>query len=869
MKILLCCLAALGMTAATRGAPFVVRDGNTKAVLVASDQARDEAVQAMEDLSLYLQRATGVAFSTLSEKEADPTKYPFRLYVGDCRALPEADRAELSRLDRDAYLLHVTDDGSAFLVGPRPWSTYWAVCQFLEDQVGVRWLIPGPLGEDVPQRQRLVVDPYRKVFTPVILSRLWSGAGYGGRWSLRQRIHRRYAFHHNLLHVFDPAKYYDEHPEWYPLRANGKRYRPQGPKDHSWQPCFASESSVQHAADCARAAWAADPDLESFSYGCNDGQGWCECEGCKAMDRPMEPWEGFEGTYSYRYYTWLNKVAAELEKTHPDHLIGCLAYSSYILPPEAIGLHRNIIPYFTSNRADYYEPEFKAQDEKLLAWWGRVAHQMGIYEYAYGMGFAIPRIYTHIFQEAIRFAVAHGVTGFYAEVYPNWGLDGPKLYLMSRLVWNPDIDVDAVTTEWNRRMFREAWKPMSRYFQCCEIAWAQQSTGRGHWAYRLAADPKQFEVFPPRTIQQCRSLLDEAAAMAKTDIVRQRIAFFTKTWEITELLAGNYWAGREVQDLIDADAPLPEVAAALRRMADRVTTLDVDAFIQQRVGNDPIAFYPPKPSWIAPLKEGSSANAMRTSASRLAERVVRDAVAKGSPSAAELRTLIAQRLDEAFGNDGSEAYRQYVDRLRSMALKVAKVVRAKKAPAIDAVLDDPVWKRADVLTDFVRWGQTTPSAYVTRARLAHDDTMLYIALECEQDTSKLVTNAAPRDGSTWKDDSVEIFINPGLEQAPYVQFIINAAGAFFDLWGRSENESYQEKVGRDFHCRWAAKVYPDRWTAEIAVPLGEFDCTPKPNSMLRFNLARNVQGKNAEISAWFLSVKAHADARSRGWIVFE
>jgi hypothetical protein len=55
----------------------------------------------------------------------------------------------------------------------------------------------------------------------------------------------------------------------------------------------------------------------------------------------------------------------------------------------------------------------------------------------------------------------------------------------------------------------------------------------------------------------------------------------------------------------------------------------------------------------------------------------------------------------------------------------------------------------------------------------------------------------------------------------------------------------------------------------VAIPLAEFGGRPTRNSLLRLNLARNVQGKNSEISAWFLSVKAHADPLSRGWIVFE
>jgi hypothetical protein len=867
-RLVLPAIIALGF-APLAVAGLRLSDGQRGATIVLAADARDEAVDAAADLSRCLRQATGADFRVVTEGGEAPRSELATIYVGRCAALPAEDVRDLDALDRDGYLVHITDADTVFLAGPRPWSTYWAVCQFLEDEVGVRWLIPGELGEDIPKHDALSPAPRRQTYEPVILSRLWSGAQYGGKWSLRQRIHRRYEFHHNLIRIFDPAKYYDTHPEWYPLRANGKRYRPQGAADHSWQPCLASESSVQHAADAARNAWAEDPDRESFSYGCNDGQGWCVCDGCKAMDRPIESWLGFEGTYSYRYYTWLNKVAANLEKTHPANMLGCLAYSTYILPPEDIGLHRNIIPYFTSNRADYYEPEFRAQDQKLLEWWGRVAKQMGIYDYAYGMGFAIPRIYNHLFQEAIQHAVRNNVRGFYAEVYPNWGLDGPKLYVMSRVLWDPQIDIDRLSAEWNRRMFREAAAPMAAYFALCEKAWREQDTGRGHWAYRLAADPKQFEVFPPQVVSECRAHLDRAAELATSDLVRRRIRFFTKTWEITELLASNYWAGAELQRLIEEEAPLEQVAQAARTMAEQAVADDIDAYIDARVGEDPVAFYPPKAAWINPLKSGGTANALRLSASRLAQRCVKEAVAEGVPDADELRRAIARRIDSIFGSAGSEVYRGYVTRMKSMACKIATVSKAARAPVIDGDLSDPAWQHADVLTDFAKWGQAAPAANVTRGRLLHDGRTLYIALECMQDTSALVCDAAARDGSTWKDDSVEIFINPGLAQFPYIQFIVNAKGAFFDLWGRKDGESYSERVGVNFNARWKTAVEPDRWTAELALPLDEFDCAPKPDSLLRFNLARNVQGEKAEISAWFLSVKAHADPLSRGWLVFE
>ncbi len=845
-------------------ADFTVLDGDTQAVIVRERLARGEALSACQDLASYLKTSTGRDFAVVDEDDYEPAQGP-PIYVGMCAPVKAALGLERYGMDRDAFAVIVTDD-AAMLAGPSPWATYWAVCQFLEDYVGVRWLIPGPLGEDVPAHETITVPEVRQIHTPAILSRLWSGAHYGGVWSLRQRIHGRYAFHHNLLNIF-PPELFDEHPEYFPMHGD-ERYRP-GPDDHSWQPCMTDPGGIQHAADVARAAFAANPDLESFSFGINDGHGYCECPNCKLVDHPLPEWHGFSGDKSILYYTWLNRIAENLEQDHPDKMLGCLAYSAVILPPTGMRLHRNIIPYLTSNRSDYWDPVFKRQDETMLERWAAVTNQMGIYEYGYGMGFAIPRIYNHLFQEAIQHAVAHKVRGFYAEVYPNWGLDGPKLYVMARLLWDPYADVDAITDDWNERMFRTAAAPMKRYFALAEQAWRENNFGHGHWAYRLAADPQQFRIFPPDLVDEMMGLLDEATALAQDDIVRDRIQFFRKTFEITKLLAGNYWASYGIEEMIEQGASMEDIAAAMRRMVEQVGETDIDAYMAERVGDDPIAFHPPKPGWINPLKAGGQTVAKRWIASRLITEELEAAAAAGAIDAAALRERISARVDEVFGEGGSAGYRTIVEQVRAMATRVGTAARAEQAPTIDGRLDEPVWGRADVLTDFIKWGMATDADHVTRARVVHDGDDLYIALECEQDTSDLVTNAAPRDGSTWHDDSVEIFMNPRVGEYEYVQLIINAAGAFFDQWRRSEEMEYSEALAYDLDADWAATVQEGMWTAEIRVPLGEFGFDARSGALLPINFVRNVQGADAEISSWFPSIRAHADPVSRGWIVME
>ena len=269
-------------------------------------------------------------------------------------------------------------------------------------------------------------------------------------------------------------------------------------------------------------------------------------------------------------------------------------------------------------------------------------------------------------------------------------------------------------------------------------------------------------------------------------------------------------------------------------------------------------------------KAGAATNAKRWSAARLASDAVAEARKSGELDAAKLRDAIAARIDTHFGTTGSDTYMAAVAEIKSSATRVATVARADAPPAVDGRIDDAAWKGADEISGFTKYAESSPSGYVTKAWMVHDGKDLYVALACYQDTSELKVDAAPRDGNTWHDDSIEFFINPDMAEFPYIQFIINAKGAFFDQHGQNDMETYQERLAANFDADWAANVEKDRWTAEMRIPMDQIGCSIGDHPLLRVDLIRNIMsGPNQEISAWFPSIGAHADPLSRGWIVFE
>ena len=238
------CVPAVAWSA---GFPLV--DGDRQATIVFSRAAAKPPAKAWQyevgpedpyrELRKYIAKTTRRGLEVISEDDPKLASAAFPIYVGDCRAAREVLGTTLGKLDRDGYVI-VVEPRRAFIVGPRPLATYWGVCHFLREHLGVRWLLPGPLGEDVVRRRRVVLAPTRRVEEPVFLARQWSGMGYakgGVQWCLRHRTHMasfyaRHTFSHNTQNIFDPDKYYDKHPNFFPMRG-GKRFRPKHGA-HNW-----------------------------------------------------------------------------------------------------------------------------------------------------------------------------------------------------------------------------------------------------------------------------------------------------------------------------------------------------------------------------------------------------------------------------------------------------------------------------------------------------------------------------------------------------------------------------------------------------------------------------------------------------------
>jgi hypothetical protein len=108
-----------------------------------------------------------------------------------------------------------------------------------------------------------------------------------------------------------------------------------------------------------------------------------------------------------------------------------------------------------------------------------------------------------------------------------------------------------------------------------------------------------------------------------------------------------------------------------------------------------------------------------------------------------------------------------------------EVTRASAPPTIDGKLDDAAWGTAPAVTLQFLWESQTGAKQLTRARLLWDPQALYVGFDA--DDADITAQYQQRDDPTYRDDAVEIFINPNPQQeVVYYGFEMNARGVLYD-----------------------------------------------------------------------------------------
>ena len=597
--VLLCLAVVLAATAPPAGpAGLTVFDnGSTDMKIVLPVLASDAEKDAAAELKHFLDRASGADFEIVSEGQADSGLFIGRTKLAEEWGLPSPPSAP----DQDeGFAIEVRGDtGCAVIVGVIEMSTKFAVYDFLDRFLGVRWFLPGELFQVVPRHNRLVIPACSIREVPALSGRVLAyslGATlypdnhdpqfgtpfvdfrsdpkavrvdtsrrseHASRWACRNLLsvdgRLSGSFHgHNFTRILNYASHFAEHPDYYPPRYSVEGAAPPG--GYGWQPCTSNPGVLQLTLDWGRDFFQHNPEHWAwFSLGINDSGGWCNCESCRALDVGRGQFRGHP-IMTDRYLKFVRQVAEVMLKEFPDRKIGLIAYNSTVVPPlsdEKLPPNVNVV--VTRDSFQYHDPAYLAADLKDDQRWLEVTNG-NLYRYDYyTFGWFVPRYYPHRLAADIRRMRDMGVKGIYAEDRPLWPTIGPSFYVAAKLWWNPDRDVDELINEFHATLFGPAAESMGRFWARHEELWLKERPGK--WFEGLGDMNTLASMFSPQDLAYLDEQLAEAHRRAGADdLIHKRIRFFERGWQFAEHYIREYHLIKRLQT-----AKSPETAAELAK----------------------------------------------------------------------------------------------------------------------------------------------------------------------------------------------------------------------------------------------------------------------------------------------------------------
>ena len=558
----------------------LVRDGVSLAPIVVFKDAPPLTRRAADELAAYIGKASGAGPKVV---EGEPKPIPeHAIWVGYQPVLrrlfpkinfdfkhPEeiliaANDSHLVIAGRDVWdpegLVVEGRRGKKIVGKQQEYGTANAIYTFLHEHLGVRWLWPGELGEDVLKQKTLAVAPFQYRYHPQIRARggllhysSFIGGGYGTSrdWTRRQRLQLdslEMAGGHGFSHWWE--KFKDTRRDYFALQPDGTRSG--YPNARTVKICQSNPAVWKQWLIDVEDQLRKDPNQRVFSASPNDGwaSGHCICDNCRAWDHPKGElrtfhWAGLGQQYvalSDRHVTFANKCATLLKEKYPDkdYYVLMLAYGhSRPAPIEAIPADNVIISsvanfFGRTNLADRGSSQGTTHKEQFAAWGEIAPHLMWRPNTGSPAGWQQGQPDVSISQviKDFKFVAENNCIGIFIDgVWEHWATHGPQYYIMAQLTWNPDIDARAVLDDYYLRGFRAGAEEVKGYWKFLEETRMRFVNG----------DQGYPEVYDSAFFEKANGFLDRAAKQLADapEVYATRVEFLRAGLDYTRLIIDN------------------------------------------------------------------------------------------------------------------------------------------------------------------------------------------------------------------------------------------------------------------------------------------------------------------------------------------
>jgi Domain of unknown function (DUF4838) len=516
-------VAEMPFTAGKRVPYTLFEDGTSAYRIVLGSDASESERWAAEELQHWLGEAGG---ATLPIHEADsaPVSDAPVISVGfnACtQALLGKGAAKPDDIDQAFTYRNV---GPHILIyGGRQSGTMYGAHTFLERELGCRWYTPK--ATVIPKRSSYAFDRLRYHDAPAIRVRnVFYFEAFDPHWAARNGSNGELTFGdarkqpggvesysgvHTMGRFIPEKEFFEEHPEYFSL-IDGER------RAEEAQVCMTNPDVLRITIDRVRDHMREHPEHLIYSVSQNDGYNPCQCDKCQALVEQ-------EGSESGPILWFVNQVADAVKDEFPDKYVGTLAYVYSSKAPKTLRPRPNVVirlcafdGCWAHGFKECPENDYFVRD---IEEWSKLTRNLYIWDYVVSFAnYLVPFPNFRALQPRIQYLRDHHVIGVMPQAAyqgPACEFSGLRAYVLAKLLWNPDVDVDSVIDDYMYGYFGRSGQHVRRYFNLLQDLVTEDTHFRGIGR----GDPLHTDTF----VREAARIFDEAEAVADNDEIHARV----------------------------------------------------------------------------------------------------------------------------------------------------------------------------------------------------------------------------------------------------------------------------------------------------------------------------------------------------------
>lgn len=530
----------------------LVADGEAKGVIYAakSSGTTNKLLREMQDA---IAAATG---ATLEIVRQDPGPDMPAIVVGDSEG-SRAAGIDAGEIPIEGFVIK-TAPNRVFLVGSTEEvqgadndADAWAIADFLERHVGVRWWWPlDHHGRTIEKADTLTIEPVHYEDAPAYRMRVgwppfYNGTPHGtlrvtdlyerlrggNSWPIQLAVHQPRSYQWRNI-------YGEDRPEIFAERADGSRNF--GMFDYAHPrtletfleniELYKTATEEQRKTNAfkrktsfikGRAITVSPPDMGVHSES-------------ELSQKLLEPEKGGFASASKLMGLFVRDLALEVEKRYPDMVVLYLPYVNYTLAPEGIEFPDNVEVQLCGmpGVAMYKQPALNAQFQGNIDRWAELtARPVQTWDYSCWptdrtkAPFQYPNVLKDYYQRNTKQVVGTFING---GIPDEWIAQHFTMYCWMKLMWDPAFDVDAAADSFATRMFGPAAEPIRELLRLQTERWEDVV-----WQVDKVSPTALYEQsYTEEVMGRMAELLDEARKKAAGDeVLEARVAYYAQPFD--------------------------------------------------------------------------------------------------------------------------------------------------------------------------------------------------------------------------------------------------------------------------------------------------------------------------------------------------